>query len=97
VPRSDDAPCEYPRQLDLCFVLHRPVTPGHIQFLHRRRVGIEFIGDNHVHSGAGVLPDVLCERSNLGILSMKEPKVAAALSDTDCDFFSAPSVPPGLS
>lgn len=52
-------------------------------FLHGPGVYGVLIRHNHVYIVANVLFDVLCERACLDIGSMEEPKIAAALTDSN--------------
>lgn len=47
----------------------------------------QFVGDDYVHIGADVFLNVLRQGSLAGIFGMKEANIAAALPDTDNDFF----------
>jgi hypothetical protein len=101
MPRSDDSALEQRESIldcirmdvavnvDLGFVLNRLVPIRQGKTLHRRRIGIEFIGHDYVHIRADILADKLRQHAGLGIFGMKEAQIAAALTDADNDLFGA--------
>src|SRR5258706_4095946 len=54
---------------------------------HRFRVADPIVGDDSIHIHTDAIFDVLSEGVRFGVLDVIEPDVAAALPDTDYDFF----------
>ncbi len=75
--------------VNFALVLDRFMTGGEVQFFHRGGVGIKFIGNDDVHVGAHVLPNVLCQSAALGIFCMEKSCIAAALTNADNDLLGA--------
>ncbi len=100
VPRADDAALEQRKcgldriRVDISTdVLFRLVVHGLVfsavdsSFDHSRWVTRQFVGDDDFYIGADVFLDVLRQCARLRILSMEESQIAAALPDSDDNFF----------
>ena len=56
-------------------------------FHHSFWIGGPFVGHNHVNMSADIFLDVLGEGSRSCVFGVKEPQLAATLTDTDNDLF----------
>src|SRR5271165_5703772 len=80
-------------------ILFRRVIDGFVlllQFAKSLRIGRKVIGHDDINVVRDVLLDVPRQSSTLSILSVKETKIAAALTDADDDFFLVALTAPAL-
>ena len=73
--------------VDAEFVPNRLVSAIFAEMLGRAPIGVEIVCEQDVYILTDILSDVLFERSRLRVCGMKEPKITAALTDADNDFF----------
>jgi 20S proteasome alpha/beta subunit len=105
MPRTDDAALQQTEgafdgvRVDIAVHVDLRLMPDGLvalresNLLHRGRIGLIFIGHDHIYVFAYVVLDVLSERAALYVVGMKESNISAALPKSDHDLLCALAVP----